>query len=210
MPRIRQKTRHGPEADRPWSLRAFDLPQRLLARVLRNPWISPCGVSRRLAECRAGSAAVEFALVAVPFFGLLFLILNTALVFFIQQTLQTATTQAARLVMTGQAQKQNLSAAQFQQAVCTNATALLDCAGIYVNVQTFSSFSSVKMLNPVTNGKFDKSNIGYNPGGSGDIEIIQVFYQWPLFATLLGFDFSNMSGGMDLLVATAAFRNEPY
>ena len=94
--------------------------------------------------------------------------------------------------------------------ICANATALLDCGSIYVNVQTFSSFSSVKMLNPVTNGKFDNSNIGYNLGGSGDIEIIQVFYQWPPFGTLLGFDFSNMSGGMDLLVATAAFRNEPY
>jgi len=44
----------------------------------------------------------------------------------------------------------------------------------------------------------------------GDIEVIQVFYQWPLFATMLGFDFSNLSSGLDLLVATAAFRNEPY
>ena len=54
------------------------------------------------------------------------------------------------------------------------------------------------------------SNVAAVFKANGDIEIIQVFYQWPLFGTLLGFDFSNMSGGMDLLVATAAFRNEPY
>jgi Flp pilus assembly protein TadG len=168
------------------------------------------GVWRQLAQCQGGSAAAEFALLAVPVLGLTFLVLNTGLVFFAQQSLQTATTQAARLIMTGQAQQKGMTAAQFQQAVCANTSSLFDCSGIYVNVQTFTSFSSVTMLNPVQNGKFSQGTMGFSAGGSGDIEVIQVFYQWPLYGTLLGFDFSNMSGGMDLLVATAAFRNEPY
>lgn len=188
---------------------------------LAAPWINPplagrfrqfvaTDACRRLLGCQAGATAAEFGLLAVPFFALVFLILNTALAFFAQQTLQTATTQAARLIMTGQAQAQKLGAAQFQQAICANSASLLDCAGIYVNVRTFSSFSTVSMLNPVQNGKFSSSNMGYSPGVSGDIVLVQAFYQWPLYATSLGFDFSNVSGGRDLLVATAAFRNEPF
>ncbi len=164
---------------------------------------------RSLVRCRSGATAVEFALVAPAFLALLYAILQTALVFFAQQVLQTATTQAARLIMTGQAQAANYTAAQFQQAVCTAATSLFNCSGIYVNVQTFSTFSSISMLNPVSSGVFSSSKMSYSPGGTGNIEIVQVFYQWPVYAGPLSFNLSNMNGSKNLLVATAAFRNEP-
>jgi Flp pilus assembly protein TadG len=166
--------------------------------------------ARAFRHGQTGSAAVEFALIAAPFLALLYAILETALVFFAQQTLQTATTQSARLIMTGQAQTQNMTANQFQQTVCGHATALFNCAGIYVSIQKFSSFSSVSMLNPIKNGTFNGSGMSYNLGGPGDIELVQVFYQWPVYAGPLGFTLSNTSGGNDVIVATAAFRNEPY
>lgn len=164
----------------------------------------------RFFRCRKGAAALEFALVSVPFFALIFAILETGLVFFAQQVLQTATTQAARLIMTGQAQSQNLSATQFQQDVCAHASPMFSCAGIYVNVQTFSSFSTMSMLNPLQNGNFNKSSMNYTMGGAGDIVLVQVFYQWPVFTGLLGFNLSNMNGNNRLLMATSVFRNEPY
>jgi hypothetical protein len=37
-----------------------------------------------------------------------------------------------------------------------------------------------------------------------------VFYEWPIYVTGLGFDLSNLGDGKRLLVATAAFKNEPY
>jgi Flp pilus assembly protein TadG len=162
---------------------------------------------RRLLICRSGTAAIEFAMLAVPFFGLLFLVFNTALVFFAQQTLQTATTQAARLIMTGQAQQQGMTATQFHQAICANATAMFNCSGIFINVQTFTSFTAVSMVNPLQAGKLNTSNLAYSVGVSGDIEVVQTFYQWPIFATMFG---SLAPGTSDLLVATAAFRNEPF
>src|ERR1700730_5541437 len=57
-------------------------------------------VARFLHENRA-VAAVEFALVAAPFLALLIAILEVGLVFVAQQVLQTATTQASRLILTG-------------------------------------------------------------------------------------------------------------
>ena len=51
-----------------------------------------------------GSAAVEFSLIAVPFFALFFAIVETGIVFFASQVLETATQDSARMIMTGQAQ----------------------------------------------------------------------------------------------------------
>jgi Flp pilus assembly protein TadG len=177
----------------------------------------PPGIGRRFVatvvefvRATQAATAVEFAFVAAPFIALLIAILELALVMIAQEVLQTATNQAARLIQTGQAQNSNMTASQFQQQVCNNASTLFTCSGIYVNVQTQSSFSSVSMTNPDQSGTFNSAKLGYSPGGSGDIEVVQVFYQWPVFPAPLGFNLSNMSNGKLLLVATAAFQNEPY
>ena len=159
---------------------------------------------------RRGATALEFALVAAPFFAMLIAILETALVFFAQEVLQTATTQAARLIMTGQAQTQNLTAAQFKQDVCNDAAALFSCSGIYVNVQTFSSFSSMTQMSPLQSGNFNSDSMSYGMGTAGDIVLVQVFYQWPIVLGPLNFTLANMNGNYRLLVGTAVFRNEPY
>jgi len=39
--------------------------------------------------------------------------------------------------------------------------------------------------------------------------VVQLFYQWPLFVTGLGYNIANLNGSKRLLTATAAFRNEP-
>jgi len=99
----------------------------------------------------------------VPFFALLLAILQLGVVMIAQEVLQTATSQAARLIMTGQAQKSGMTGAQFQANVCTDATALFNCNAIYVNVQTFSSFSGISMTNPVANGVFNSGSLQYKP-----------------------------------------------
>ena len=48
------------------------------------------------------------------------------------------------------------------------------------------------------------------PRGPGDIVVVRLFYQWPLYVTGLGYNIANLSGSKRLLAATAAFCNEPY
>jgi Flp pilus assembly protein TadG len=176
-----------------------------LAAVI-GPFVANSAIGR-FAQRQGGVAAVEFALVAAPFLGLTFAILESGMVLLAGQTLQTAVAQSARQILTGQAQTQGLSAAQFQQVVCANVSSLFNCSSVYVNVQTYSSFSSVSMLNPVQNGSFNTS-MNYIPGGPGDIVVVQLFYQWPIVVPVPSL--ANLNGGSRLLVATAAFRNEPY
>src|ERR1700720_1113722 len=89
---------------------------------------------RRFPRNRRGSTAVEFALVAPVFFALLFAIIETAMVFFAAQVLETVAQNSARLIMTGQAQTGGWQASDFQNKVCGQIPALLSCANVYVDV----------------------------------------------------------------------------
>ena len=169
------------------------------------------GTVRRFGRAKDGAAAVEFAIVAAPFLALMFAIMETALIFFASQTLETAVADSARLIMTGQAQTQNYDATAFKTQVCNRIKGLFDCAGgLQVDVKKYSAFGSVDNSKPLdANGNL-KTNFGYQPGGPGEIVVVRLMYQFPVYASLLGFNLSDMAGGKRLVMATAAFRNEPY
>ena len=170
---------------------------------------------RRLLWRQEGQAAVEFGLVVLPFFGLMFAILETGLVFFAGQSLEAAVADAARQIMTGQVQNAGYSQDDYKKnVVCAylaSGISLFDCAnGVYVNVQTYTDFASVDTAPPTdSNGNLDPSKMHYNPGNPGDIVVVQLFYKWKIYVSLLGNNLNNM-GTDRLLVATSVSRNEPY
>lgn len=175
----------------------------VVARLMR-----PNGFLRN----RDAATAVEFALVAAPFIALIAAIFQVGLIIYATQSLQTATAAASRLILTGQAQTQNMTAAQFIQAVCNDAT-FFSCGGLMVDVRTYSSFSgsdtSAPALTYDSHGNVT-NQWQYNPGGPGDVVVARVMYQWPVFLGPLGLNLSNLSNGYRLLMATSAFKNEPY
>ena len=166
---------------------------------------------RRFRRNRGGSAVVEFALVAPMFFALLFAIIETALMFFASQVLETVTQDSARQIMTGQAQNAAFTQAQFKTLVCSKVVALFDCAnGISIDVQSYPAFGNVNVASPIDGSKNFTNPNNYSPGGPGDIVVVRLFYQWPILVTKFGYDISNLAGSKRLLTATAAFQNEPY
>jgi Flp pilus assembly protein TadG len=170
-------------------------------------------VLRRFHRNRRGSAAVEFALVAPVFFALLFAIIETALVFFAGQVLETVTQDSARMIMTGQTQGAGLTQAQFKTFVCGQSVVgvLFDCLnGIYIDVKSYPAFTNVAITDPIDANNNFLPVMSYNPGGPCAIVVVRLFYQWPLFVTGLGYNIANLTGSKRLLSATAAFRNEPY
>jgi Flp pilus assembly protein TadG len=164
---------------------------------------------RRFRGDRKGQVAVQFAMIAMPFFMMMFAIIETALIFFANQALETATQDTARLIMTGQVQLGGMNAATFKTNLCTRLSGLMDCTGgVDIDVKSFSSFSGVTMSNPISGGNYVNPTT-FSPGSAGDIVVVRTFYQWPTFVTGFGYDAGNLSNGKRLLVATAAFRNEP-
>jgi Flp pilus assembly protein TadG len=162
---------------------------------------------------RSGSAAIEFALVAPLFFALLFAMLEYALMFFAAQVLETATQDTARLVLTGQAKAGNFDRDKFKDEFCKHIVALINCqAGISIDVQSRKSFGEITPADlalPLTDGNLN-TTMNYNLGEQNDIVLVRVFYPWQFYVLNLGFDITNMSGGKRLLMASFAFRNEPF
>jgi Flp pilus assembly protein TadG len=166
--------------------------------------------ARRMIRQQDGASTVEFALVAAPFLALVFAIMETAIIFFAGQALETAAADSARLIMTGQAQTAGYSQAQFKTAVCNKIYGLFNCqSGLYVDVKSYSNFASISTAKPITNNTLDTTT-GYDAGGPGSIVVVRLMYQWPVYVSLLGLNLSDVSGGKRVIMSTVAFRNEPY
>jgi Flp pilus assembly protein TadG len=164
---------------------------------------------RRFRRNRRASAALEFALVAPVFFALLFAIIETALMFFANQVLETITQDSARMIFTGQAQSASYTQAQFATDVCNRIPALFSCNNVWIDVESSSAASGVNNNSCVdASGNFVTAQ--YKPGGPSDIVVVQLCYKWPIFVTGLGYNIANLPGSKRLLTASAAFRNEPY
>ncbi len=172
------------------------------------------GIARRASlfrRDRCGNYAIEFGLVALPFFALLFATFDTALIFFKEEYLQTAVQDAGRLLFTGQAQNASYTQAQFKQAVCDRLPVMISCGDVYVDVRTYANFSTANRFNPIDNsGNFQAGSMQYNPGARSSIVVVTGYAQHSMFVSLISTYYANLSNGKILLTASAAFRNEPY
>ena len=159
-----------------------------------------------------GATAVEFALIALPFVGFVFLILEGAVVFWAEQVLEDAVARTGRLIRTGQAQTSSMTSSQFKAAVCDEAKYIIpNClTKLHLNVDRYPTFSSVNFDPPVdADGNVDPAQLNYQPGIGGDIIIVQAFYEWPMIFYWPGSS-TNWSNGNQLLTGATAFRNEPF
>jgi Flp pilus assembly protein TadG len=175
-------------------------------RLSRPPWL------RRLAADRRGATALEFALVATPFFFMLFAIFELALVYLVSVSLDNATQQAARLVRTGQAQTGGYTASQFVTQVCANMGWLQSqcSANLFVDAETKTAFGASNPSSPVQGGAWNAGNLKWSIGGPGDIVVLHTYYKWKLITPVLYGGLQQLPGGLTVVVSNATFRNEPY
>lgn len=177
------------------------------------PVLSPAVTARslrRFGRSRHGSAAVEFALVAPMFFALIFAVIETSLVFFAGQVLETGNQDTARLILTSSAPTQSA----YKQALCDRVSVLMSCTGIYVDVRSYPAGTAITITDPIdASGNFT-NNFVYSPpvAGASDTVVARAFYQWPLIVTNLGYNIANIGRGTSssyrLLASTAAVRQQ--
>ena len=168
---------------------------------------------RRFRRNRRGSAAIEFALVAPVFFALLFALIETALMFFADQYLETGLQSVGRLIYTSQTQTAGTSQANFKQSLCDSVAVMMPCANLYVDVRSYAAGAAITITDPIDSSGNFVNNFVYQPPAVGDTSstvVVRAFYQWPLFVTGLGYNIANIGRGTAspyrLLAATAAFR----
>lgn len=167
-------------------------------------------ICTRLLDDRRGAVALEFAIVSIPFFLLLFAIIEMALMFFVGQVLDTATVSASRLIRTGEAKAQSLSQDQFKTKICEGMVSLVDCeTRLYVDVQSYSSFNAYAPTSPLDKDG-NISSTRYTTGNKSEIIVVRSFYAWPVLFNLLARSTTRLSTGDQLLGAVVAFQTEPF
>lgn len=161
---------------------------------------------------RSGSAAIEFAFVAPVFFLFLMATMETGLIYLSNFVLQNATSDAARQIRTGQVAASNMTQAQFRTLICNGIAPLLACdPNLQIDVETFPSFASANITNPIlASGGLDPKLNNWAPGTVCSIVLVRTFYTWNVVTPLLTPFLVNMSSNNHLLTAAAAFRNEPF
>jgi Flp pilus assembly protein TadG len=201
--------------------------QRPWLRRLLAPMI---GVRRGFARDEKGAVAVEFALLALPFFGIIFAILETSIVFFAGQILDSAVQDASRKVRTGQAQQITAThplgwdSEDFRDAVCEGLYTMFDCTQLWISVEVVPNFTTVQVTSPVSDDcvagiiEEDEEDVDcvwtleeeFLPGGGSQTVVVQAHYKWPTMINLPGVNFATLGDGTRLLSAVRVFKNEPF
>lgn len=168
---------------------------------------------RRFGRAREGAAAVEFALVAIPFFLLIIGLAEIAMIGFAQTSLNFAVSNVARDIRTGNAQTQGATQTEIHERLCNDMGQflVLNCDdNLFLDVNRFDSFLDVNVDSPIENGQFEDGGFGFQPGAPSDIVVVRAYYRWRVLTPMFTTVFQNVGGGERVLSATMLFRNEPY
>lgn len=176
--------------------------------------------AKRFFGNREGTAAIEFAILAIPFFMLLFAILELAIVFFINSTLTHSVSEAGRQIRTGNFQACGTQD-NFKKLVCNNMRGLGNCEKrLRIDVVSGSNFGSITLSDPPKPPEKDPSDPSstddvpngdwVNTGANAPVVIRGLYYHKLVLPPQLT-RLENVRGsGIRLLNATTAFKNEPF
>ena len=189
---------------------------------------------RALARSRDGSAAIEFALLAIPYFIVIFAILETFIAFAAEELVSNAVDTMSRQMRTGQitfvdpTRTSYKTQTQFRQAFCNEISIIIRCSDteaatpgkLYLDVQSFSTFAAMPTAIPrMSADKYSDLKISafeFTPGGPGSINMLRAYYRWSIIVDLVrpyvtGLRPVGSSMPSEyLIVSTAAFQNEQY
>ncbi|WP_062015187.1 TadE/TadG family type IV pilus assembly protein [Aureimonas sp. AU4] len=167
------------------------------------------GLLRTFARHRSGAAAIEFALIALPFFFVLFASIETAIVSGANVVLRNAVDHAAREVLTGQMQTRDITPATFRSELCADVSFLLSCDRLKIDMRTYPTFGAIPTDVPFKLGDVDDTGFCFDPGAQDNITVVRAFYAWPWVTGFLQ-KLAEDTNGNATIFAMAAFMNEPF
>ncbi|HWU62550.1 MAG TPA: TadE/TadG family type IV pilus assembly protein [Ensifer sp.] len=164
----------------------------------------------KLGQDTQGAAAVEFALLVLPFFIIIFVIIQISLMFFIETGLESALTKTARKVRTGIATTNAWTITSFKSDLCANLALSFGCSSnLLVVASVVTNMGSITTTSPTTNGVLTVTE-QYNTGVGGDYVLIHVYLPWKPILPAYNFAGATLKDGTYILGATYLFRNEPF
>lgn len=168
--------------------------------------------TKRWKKETAGTTAIEFSLVAIPFITMMLGVVEIALMYTAGSLLEGSTASAARMIRTGQLQVLNPAdpEAVFREALCANIKALVNCNNIQIEVvQLPDGFMDAGDYAPQFDEDGNLITRAFTMGGSSDVVLIRTAYRYPFMTPLLTPILGGASGSR-LLMSTVVLETEPY
>ncbi len=172
---------------------------------------------------RRGASALEFAIVAVPFFTLVLGTMEVGYDLFVQAALSNAVNTAARSVQVGTAQVSATGKAEASwvtSAVCPALGGLLNCGQLYVTISgipsgTGQNYYTYLAANPPSLAAMTSSADTVCTGAAAQMMILRAYYLGPTFLGLLVPGWSQVSpvstgSRVHVTYASAGFVNEYF
>ena len=187
----------------------------------------------RFGRDREGAAALEFAILAIPFMLMIFATFETFFAFAGEQLMANAVETMARKIRTGeitfgQGKATDVTEAEFRQLFCDEVSILHMCSAteatspekLYLDVRTFTSFADmpreVPKVSTADYADLDTTDFAFAPGGAKSKNSFRAYYRWQIMTDLMRPYITNIRPANKpiptdfLIVQTAAFENEDY
>ncbi len=159
-----------------------------------------------------GVAAIEFALVGLPFIIMMVGMIEVCLFFSSAVSLEGAASDAARMIRTGQVQASGNPVQVFEDELCQQVSGLITCAGLQYQVIPIANnqFTNAQAMAPQFDAQGNLLNQGFNPGQSSQDVLIRIVYPYVFLTPFLGRIMTGGAAEQAVLMSTIVIKNEPY
>ena len=158
----------------------------------------------RLLACRRGSAALEFAIVSLPFLGLLIGVMTVATYFYLQFALDYSLQEAVRQVQLGKVPGTTTAASFTGTVLCPILVTFVPCANVLVSVQPVADYYNASFVSAAA------QQSAFCVGAPGQLMYARAVYRAPILATIypLAAAVAGPGSSGNSIVSAAAFANE--
>ncbi|EMS36611.1 hypothetical protein G653_00150 [Candidatus Liberibacter americanus PW_SP] len=144
-----------------------------------------------------GSVAIEFSILAFPYFFVVFAILEICICFSAQQLFDNASYTISRQIRTGELNKDNSSIRNIRSLFCREVRYLISCSStepqkvrdLYIDVKKINSLGDIPRdiprLGTNVDAPINDVGFGFNPGDPGSYNVFRAFYHWPVFSNFM-------------------------
>jgi len=165
---------------------------------------------QRFGRQEDGVVAIEFGMLAIPFFLIFIALFEVSMMLLGERFLQEAVTSAGRAIRTGQATS-DIELVDFKNQYLCPRLIMLDCSKVLVEVKNFDTFDSISLDDPNFSDPNNDPPLDFDIGGASTVTTVRVFYRWKFHTPFIGRFFSNVGDNVTrVLSGGTVFRSEPY
>lgn len=156
-------------------------------------------------RAEGGTTAIEFGLLAMPFFLMMFVIMELGMILFTENAIQFGVEESGRILRT--AGPGTMTGVDFRDMICNRASVVIGC-----NERLGLSVTSARKFADVANPGIADIEPGdvsaFTPGGAGDAVVVIATYDWE-FISLFMRPLANLANpNARRLHGITAFRTE--